>query len=110
MIIDLSQDVGCCDRHPIIVENSFQTLGINLQLMGYVGRFHANIGAGIANLAGGYLDGVATGVSSEFLLSPGSGHFGLLLTGRLFVKEWNRWILLADNAFLYGGLGVRYDF
>ncbi len=80
--------------------------------MGYIDRFRVNIGAGVAALGGegDKASGAVTTLSSELLLGVGSGHVALLLTGRLFVKDWGRWIMLTDNAFLYGGIGFRYEF
>lgn len=87
--------------------------GLNLQLMGYTGRFEANAGIGVgipATSSGGEPTGAVTDIASELLLHLGSGPLSLLLTGRLFVQDWTRRIMLADNALLFGGLGLRYGF
>lgn len=84
--------------------------GINLQVGGYFGNFAGTLGVGFGIIGGELTRDIAGGVtdvSAEFLLGSGPG-LGAVLTGRLFVKDWSRYLLLTSNASGYGGIGVRY--
>jgi hypothetical protein len=86
------------------------SIGVNLQVGGYVGNFAANFGAGVGMIGSETneeMTGGVTGVSGEFQLGSRPG-FAMVLTGRLFVKDWSRYLLLTDNAAGYGGIGVRH--